>query len=630
MSRVSVYGLRKVRKAGSSRLLEAPAPVRAPEQPSDATSRSPGGLAGRIRAVRAQLLVLGLFCGLAVLLLGSTWTSPTNRTLGSGVGDPGLFTWFLRWTPFAIGRRLSPFVSDYLNHPDGINLMWNTWLPLPGLLLSPLTLTLGPVLTLNVLLTLGYGLSAWSAYLAIGRYVTHHGAAACGGLVYGFSPAMVGHSHHPNLILAFLLPWLFVLLDEILVRQRRPPVWLGVALGALAGAQLLTGAELFAGMVLLGLAMVGILLAALRHSLRERGQYAATAFAVSLVVFELIVAVPLRAQIAGPARIHHDVTEEVRGSSDLLAFITPGRAAAIAPEGAARLGDQFAGTKETYLGIPLLLVIAGVVTRRRSPLVRVGFAMLVVCMVLSLGSRLRVGGLATPLPLPWLAVESLPVLWHMVPARLALFAGLFAGLLLAVAVEDLWRAGDWRPRVLAVTALVLVLAFLAPSAPLRSSPVVPTPEFFTSSAVSALPRDSVALVLPFPQKGRANQAMVWQAQAGMWFKMPGGYFLGPAPDGGTLREAPPTTTSRILDRIRRGGRPPRLTPALRRQIAGDLTRWEVGSVLLGPMPHRRVMARFLTELLGREPVPVAGVELWTGATVAGAGPGSAPVSPGTG
>lgn len=564
--------------------------------------------------------MLSAFLGLAVLLLGSTWASPTDRTLGAGVGDPGLFTWFLRWTPFALGRRISPFVSDYLNHPDGINLMWNTWLPLPGLLLSPLTLAFGPVLTLNVLLTLAYGLSAWSAYLAIRRYVPNHGAAACGGLVYGFSPAMVGHSHHPNLILNFLLPWLFVLVDEILVRQRRSPVWLGLALGAVAAAQLLIGAELFAGMVLLGLVLLVILVAGDRRSLRGRGLYATTAFAVGLVVFELLVALPLRAQIAGPARVHGDITEEVRGSSDLLAFVTPSRVSAIAPEAAVRLGDGFTGTKETYLGIPLLFVVAVVFARRRSPVVRVGVAMLMVCMVLSLGSRLRIGGLVTPIPLPWSAVESMPVLWHMVPARLALFAALFAGLLLAVAVDELWLAGGWRRRVLAVAVPVLVLAFLAPSAPLRSSPVAATPPFFTSSAVSTLPRDSVALVVPFPQKGRANQAMVWQVQAGMWFKMPGGYFVGPGPDGGTLREAPPTTTSRTLDRIQRGGPPPGLTPALRRRIAEDFARWEVDSVILGPMPYRRVMTRFLTDLLGRPPDRVAGVELWTDATVAFPGP----------
>jgi hypothetical protein len=600
-----------VRKAGTFRLASEPAALRAG---SPAERRARPVLLGRVRAVRVQLLVLLGFLGLAVLLLASVWTSPATRTLGGGVGDPGLFAWFLRWTTFAAGRRITPLVSDYLNHPDGINLMWNTWVPLPGLLLSPLTLLLGPVLTFNVLVTLAYGLSAWSAYLAIHRYVPSHGAAACGGLVYGFSPAMVGHSHHPNLILIFLLPWLFVLLDEILDRQRGSPVWLGVGLGVVAAAQLLTGAEVFAGMVLLGLVLLVVLVAVQRRSLRGRGQYAATALAVSLVVFELLVAVPLRAQIAGPARVHSDVTEEVRGSSDLLAFITPSRVSAIAPEAAVRLGDQFAGTKETYLGIPLLLVIGGVVTRRRSPLVRIGFAMLVVCMVLSLGSRLRVGGLATPLPLPWLAVESLPVLWHMVPARLALFTALFAGLLLAVALEDLW-GGGWRRRVLAVAAAVLALAFLVPSAPLSSAPVA-TPEFFTGAAVTTLPRDGVALVVPFPRKGRDNQAMLWQAQAGMWFKMPGGYFVGPGPDGGTLREAPPTTTSRVLDRIRRGGRPPALTPALRRWIAADLARWRVASVVLGPMPNRRAMTGFLTDLLGRPPEQLAGVELWRDAAVA--------------
>ena len=83
------------------------------------------------------------------------------------------------------------------------------------------------MLAFNLLVTLAYGLSGWSAYLAIRRYVPSHGAAACGGLVYGFSPAMIAHSPHPNLILILLLPWLFVLLDEILVRQRGSPVWLG-------------------------------------------------------------------------------------------------------------------------------------------------------------------------------------------------------------------------------------------------------------------------------------------------------------------------------------------------------------------------------------------------------------------
>ena len=580
------------------------------------------GLLDRLHAWRAQLRMLLAFCGLAVLLLGSTWLSPTTRILGGGVGDPGIFTWSLRWTPFAIGRQISPLFSDYLNYPDGINLMWNTWVPLPGLLLSPLTLAFGPVLTFNVLLTLGYGLSAWSAYLAILRYVPNHGAAAAGGLVYGFSPAMVAHSHHLNLILVFLLPWLLILVEEIVVHQDRSPVWLGAALGLAGAAQVLIGVELFAGALVLGGLLLVALVAMQVPLAPGRVRYATTAFAVCLVVFGVLAALPLKAQVTGPGRVHGDLTEEVRGSSDLLAVVTPSRRLAIAPDAAVRRGDQFAGSREAYLGIPLLLVVAALLVLHRSPVVGVGATMLVVSMVLSLGSRLRVGGHPTPVRLPWIAIESLPLLWNMVPARFALFTAMFAGLLLAVAVDGLWWGGGRLRRSLAVATALVVLAFLVPAAPLRPSPVVATPPFFTTSALTRLPRDQVALVVPFPRKGRANQAMRWQADAGMWFKMPGGYFAGQGADGAAVREAPPSTTSLALNRIERGGRPPRLTPALREQLAQDFARWRVRSVVLGPMPHRRVMAGFLSDLLGRAPERVAGVELWANARVAPATGGS--------
>ena len=575
------------------------------------------GVAGRLRAAWPRLALLVAFLALAVLLLGATWTAPTTRTLGGGVGDPGVFIWFLRWTPFAIGERITPFFSDYLNHPGGINLMWNTWVPLPGLLLSPLTLAFGPVLSLNVLLTLAYGLSAWSAYLAIHRFVPSHGAAAAGGLVYGFSPSMIGHAHHPNLILVFLLPLLLVLVDEVLVRQRWSPVWLGVALGLVAAAQLLTGEELLVATGLISAALLVVLVAMFPRAVPGRVRYAVTAIAVSLLVFGPLVAWPVKAQLTGQARVQSDITPEVRGSSDLLAVVTPNRLSAIAPDAAIRLGDRFRGSKETYLGIPMLLVaVAVVIARRRDAFVRVGFAMLVVCLLLSLGARLRIAGLATDVVLPWAAMEALPLVQNMVPSRLALLTALFAGLLLAAALEGLWRRGGWLWRGLAVVTAVVVLAALAPPSPFRAREVVATPPFFSTAAVRALPRDGVALVVPFPRRGRPNQAMVWQAEADMWFKMPGGYFVGPDPGGGTRHDAPPTTTSVILNRIHRGRRPPELTPALRRQIARNFATWRVDSVVLGPMDNREVMDDFLTELLGRQPASAGGVAVWDDATVA--------------
>ena len=574
-------------------------------------------MADRLRRAAPPVLALAGFLALAVWLLGSTWRSPTTRTLGGALGDPGVFTWFLRWTPFAVGRHISPFYSDWLNHPAGVNLMWNTWVALPGLLLAPLTHAFGPVLSLNVLLTLAYGLSAWSAYLAIHRYVPNHGAAAAGGLVYGFSPVMIGHAHHPNLILVFLLPWLFVLVDEVVVRQRWSPVWLGAVLGLVAAAQLLIGEELLVATGLLAAVLVVVLVVMCPREVPGRAGYAAAAVAVSLLVFAPLSYLPLKAQLTGHARVHSDITPEARGSSDLLAVITPNRLSAIAPEAAVRLGDRFTGTKEAYLGVPILLVaLAVLVARWGSLVVRAGFAMLAVCLLLSLGARLRVGGRPTGVPLPWTAVEGVPLVQNMVPSRLAVFTALFAGLLLAVALDGLWSGGGWALRGLAVLTALVVLAALAPPGPFRARPVVATPPFFTGGAVRALPRDGVALVVPFPRRGRTNVAMVWQAQAGMWFKMPGGYFVGPDPGGGTRHDAPPTTTSVVLNRIQRGRRPPELTPALRRKISRDFASWRVASVVLGPMDNREAMRGFLSDLLGRPPASAGGVAVWPDAAVA--------------
>ena len=102
----------------------------------------------------------------------------------------------------------------------------------------------------------------------------------------------------------------------------------------------------------------------------------------------------------------------------------------------------------------------------------------------------------------------------------------------------------------------------------------------------------------------------------MWFKMPGGYFVGPDPGGGTRHDAPPTATSVILNRIQRGRPPPELTPELRRRIAGDFATWRVDAVVLGPMANREVMDNFLTELLGRSPTTAGEVAVWDAAAVA--------------
>jgi hypothetical protein len=581
-----------------------PAPeVASPEEPQETRQ----DWWRRLRPGVEPLFLLA-FLGLAGWMFAPSWSSPTTTTLEGGNGDTAIFVWFLRWVPFALEHGHDLLVSHHLNYPDGVNLMWNTSLPLPGLVLAPVTTIWGPVLSFNILLVLAYGLSAWCAYLAIRRFAPAHMAAAVGGLVYGFSPAIRVQSHHLHMSLAFLVPLMLLGLHEALVRQRRSPWLVGAGLGAMAGCQLLIGEELLAMTALLGFAMFLLLVLSNLRRLRDRWAYAAKVFGAALVLLAAIVVWPLSVQFTGPQRIHGDI-QKTNYSNDLQGFILPGWPQALSHDGAAELVEGFAGGNSAYLGLPLVLVLVVLAVRwRSSGVVRVGLALMVAAAVLSLGPTLLVGGRDTGIPLPWAFFDDLPLLPSLIPARLAQLTALFAGLLLAVFLHAVWREGGWRrPAAVAVALAVLVPLWPAATVPAEK---VATPAFFTSPAVRELPRDGVTLVLPWPYR-RIAEPMTWQAEAGLWFRMPGGYFIGPRGDSEQPRfDAVPTSASMTFTRIFAGVPPPRLTRPRRRALAHDFVRWRVGSVVVGPMPNQAAMIGFLTELLGREPQAVGDVYLW--------------------
>src|SRR6266851_9681317 len=75
---------------------------------------------------------------LAVALFSSTWIDPAGSWIGSPK-DPGLFIWYLGWIPHELAQGHNPLFTDYLSYPPGVNLMWNTSMIFPALLLWPVT-----------------------------------------------------------------------------------------------------------------------------------------------------------------------------------------------------------------------------------------------------------------------------------------------------------------------------------------------------------------------------------------------------------------------------------------------------------------------------------------------------------
>jgi hypothetical protein len=548
---------------------------------------------------------------LALLLFLPVWLQPGQRTVGGAGGDPFFSSWFIRWIPHAISHGWNPLFTTYLDYPDGVNLMWNGSIPLPSLVVAPVTLTAGPMVAYNLLTTLGPALSGWCACLALTRYVQSRLAAFVGGAFYAFSPFMISQSlGHAHLTMAWAPPLALLLLDDVFVRKRRS-LWIGVALGALGAAQLLTAEEVLA--IVAVAAAVGLVTAGLLHreAVRSRLQPALPVLGLAVVVFLVVAALPLGFQFFGPQRVHGSLQPSNYYVSDLLNFLLPTRVQLIAPAAVTHISDHLAGLgseRTAYVGLPLIALLAVVIRRNwRLPVVRWAAITSLVLALLSLGNTLHVAGVDTRIPLPWALTSPIPLLHEVLPVRFALVVFLLVGLLVAVFVDATLARPTWRPRLAGAMAVGLSVAALFPAVPFVTSSTV-APGFFTRpSDLHALPEGSVILVAPFAVVGLAD-AMYWQAEAGMWFRMPEGEAFVPSP---YPLYPPPSATEFALVRLADGSVPlAAIDAGVPGKIRDDLRRWNVRAVVVGPMPHRDQAVALLSEVLGRAPSAGDGVDIW--------------------
>jgi len=611
-----------------------PVSLRPREQPADPRQR----LRFSLSRSRVDLLAFLGFLGLAVALFSDTWRAPTTSVAGTGTEDIGIIVWFLRWIPYALGHAQNPLVTNYLNAPEGVNAMWNASMPVAGLVMWPFTSIFGPIFSYNLLVTLAVALSAWCAFLAARRYVENPLAAALAGLLYGFSPYMIAQSQgHLHVTLAFLPPLMLLVFDEIVVRQRQPARWMGLLLGLLATCQLLLAEELLATEALTAVLGIALLITLYPRRLPAHRRHALTALVVAAACFIALAAVPIAFQFFGPQHVTGAVQIRNAYVSDLLGFVVPTAHQQIAPAAAVRLTEGFSGYSsewDAYLGVPLIAILLYVSVRFWTrPLVRVTSTLLLALAILSLGTTLHVAGqwtvlpvgavaLAAPLlrrvipvrfalyvfPVTWVGLVAAPILSSALPARLMLYVFLFAGLLLAVLVDEWLKAPTLpSPATRGGLRAVLIAAVLLPSIPRIPFPPVPVevPSFFTAGDVRQFRQASMVLVLPYARLANSS-AMFWQAASDMRFRMPEAYALLPGP----TFSSPPTATGGLMRTIELGEGPPALSDELRRQVLADLTAWKVHTIVVGPMRHQDQMRSLVSWLTGTPPRSDGGVFIW--------------------
>ena len=593
-----------------------------------------------------------LVAALAVTLW--LWRDPASRTVLGNPNDNDQFTWFFRYDATAIMHaRLPALVTTAMNAPQGVNAMWNTFMMLPGVLLAPVTLLAGPQSALTVFLTAGFAGSATAMFAVLRRWDVSLPAAALGGAVYGFGPAVL-HSAIGHYDLQFaVLPPLIVHVGLQLATGRTSAVRGGLWLGLLVTAQVFITEE-----SLLGAAMAGVIIAAVLAVSRPRavaGQVGrvAAGLGVAAGVTAAVAGYPLWVQFFGPLRQHGSPFTPDFFKNDLSSFVVPSSLQLFHTAGSAAEALRYQGHLPEYLGYlgwPLLivLVLAMIAGWRRLPVRATAVACLLLG-VFSLGGTLLFGGHEHPaIKLPWYWLEGLPVLNAALPDRFALVAGGAAAALLAFAVDaatpafaafaarcrpglGLRRlAAGWRPAAVVMAGAVLAVLPVVPR-PLPAADVTPVPPGWSAVFTALrLPASASVLVVPIPMS-TFTEPLRWQAETGQPGSLAGGYFIGPAwngrsyidgngtPAAGLYLNAMWTFSQQGLPRTLRDGVPadayrgaPGYVPVkavtdakMREQIRA----WRVSAVVAVARPGSR-LGRYLTALLGPPAVEAGDVIAW--------------------
>jgi hypothetical protein len=527
--------------------------------------------------------------------------------------DASLFTWWLGWTPHALGHGLNPFLPTVANPPTGLNAMWNTSVPLLGVLVAPVTLTLGPTAALNLLVVLAPAISAWAGFLGGRLLGLRARSSMVAGFLYGFSTYELAQNGtgHLHLAMAPFPPLVAALLYRIITgatSTRRGGLLIGVA-GAL---QLWVSEEILATSLVITVLSLAVL--AIR---RDRVTLRRTAVRLLRTAgWALVVALPLTLpalviQFHGRGHLTTAVNIPLL-SADVLAAVTP------TPQVLAhwlvtgwtmkRIQTGYYGEITSYVGLPALVLLAVCRRRIRSSSLRWCWVPLLIAALLTLGWSLRIGGQPLGIAGPARILQHLPLTSSIVATRFSLYAVLFTALLVAAAWDSA-PATVGSQRWTAAAVVLVVLAVL-PWPSVSTSRVVNPAAFTAQRALPGTPEGATVAILPWPTY-LDDSAMRWQAVNGFHFCLVGAYGVV-ARNGVGDYGTPRPTIDRVARRLFSGDHVPRQGLAQQQAELDNLVTIAAGADALvigdtGRPGGQQAVAEYVAELLHEQPLHEGGV-----------------------
>ena len=187
------------------------------------------------RLERRTALAAALCLLLAVIHTWPLATSPGTLSRNDNA-DAELNEWILAWVAHQLPRSPAHLFDSNIFYPERDTLAFSEPLIAPALMGAPLQwLGASPVFTFNIVLLLGFALTAWAGYTVAFEWTGDRAAGMLAGSMFAFNTHTMTRLAHVQGIHAWGLPLALLSADRLLVRARwRDAAWLALWMTAMA------------------------------------------------------------------------------------------------------------------------------------------------------------------------------------------------------------------------------------------------------------------------------------------------------------------------------------------------------------------------------------------------------------
>jgi hypothetical protein len=190
-------------------------------------------------ARQLTLLLVYIAAGIAVTWPRASYlidqTLPEQR-------DSASYTWGFWWVAHQVIQLHNPWYTGHMAAPVGVDLGFHTLMPLPSVLLMPITFAFGPGASYNLMVAVVPGLLCYAMYRAARLWLKSAVAAIAAGAFFGLSSMLTQQDwYHVNIAAgAMFLP---LALEASVRLRRKPGRRQGIILGLVMAVAVLTDQE---------------------------------------------------------------------------------------------------------------------------------------------------------------------------------------------------------------------------------------------------------------------------------------------------------------------------------------------------------------------------------------------------